>query len=174
MSVSATGSGKTLPFQLLAHTWPAHICLVMILPYQILNPEMKRRMNEIGISCSKWSKDNNPNPTERVVTIPIESLSSTTCSSWLQFLGHSGNLGEIMFDEANGIVEDQKFCDAYSTSVSHLLEITKSILLFCSATMPPNYMADFWKLVKLPFKAQQCALTICSPTHRANIFLSNS
>ena len=41
VSIASTGSGKTLPFQLLAKTWSGDIRLLMVLPYQVLHTEMK-------------------------------------------------------------------------------------------------------------------------------------
>src|SRR5258705_9093372 len=55
VSVSATGSGKTLPFQLAMKSWDRDVRGIMVLPYQVLHGDMKRRMVEVGLSCSKWA-----------------------------------------------------------------------------------------------------------------------
>ncbi len=169
VSVSATGSGKTLPFQLAMKSWTKDIRGIMVLPYQILHGDMKRRMVEVGLSCRKWTEAN-PTPMEQVVTISIESFCSPACLGWLQDVARSGRLGTIMFDEAHGLVEDVRFREAYGTSIRRLLEIRGCTIMFCSATLSPHFMQDFWRHLKIDFRPEDSILTVRSPTQRPNIF----
>ncbi len=169
MSVSGTGSGKTLPFQLAMKSWNRDVRGIMVLPYQVLHGDMKRRMMEVGLSCSKWEQAN-PTPMTQVVTIPIESFSSPVCLNWLQGVARSGKLGTIMFDEAHGLVEDLKFRETYGTSIKRLMEIRGCTIMFCSATLSPQFMHDFWRNLKIDFRPQDSIITVRSPTQRPNIF----
>ena len=169
VSVSGTGSGKTLPFQLAMRSWEKDVRGIMVLPYQILHGDMRRRMMEIGLSCSKWEQAH-PAPTEQVVTIAIESFGSPACLNWLQGVAKLGKLGIIMFDEAHGLVEDKRFRESYGTSVRKLMEIRGSTIMFCSATLSPHFMEDFWRVLKIGYRPEDCILTIRSPTQRGNIF----
>jgi len=169
VSVSGTGSGKTLPFQLAMRSWNKDIRGVMVLPYQVLHGDMKRRMMDIGLSCRKWEQAN-PRPTEQVVTISIESFCSPVCINWLQGIASSGKLGAIMFDEAHGLVEDKRFREAYGTSVRKLMEMRGCTIMFCSATLSPHFMDDFWRVLKVDYRPESSILTIRSPTQHSNIF----
>src|SRR5258707_1217722 len=91
----------------------------------------------------------NPTPMEQVVTISIESFCSPACLGWLQDVARSGRLGTIMFDEAHGLVEDVRFREAYGTSIRRLLEIRGCTIMFCSATLSPHFMQDFWRHLKI-------------------------
>ncbi|KAF8319906.1 P-loop containing nucleoside triphosphate hydrolase protein [Cantharellus anzutake] len=168
VSISGTGSGKTLPFQLAILSWPPETRAVMVLPYQVLHNDMKRRFNGIGISCGKWHSGNH-NPTERVITLSIESFSSQACIGWLNDLANSGKLGAIMYDEAHGLVEDSTFRDAYDCSITKLMQLQNCPILFCSATLPPQYMHAFWNVLKAEFRPQDTVQVIRSPTQRHNI-----
>jgi superfamily II DNA helicase RecQ len=170
VSISGTGSGKTLPFQLAMWSWPEDIRGVMVLPYQVLHGDMKRRMEEVGLSCSKWEARKNANPSSRVVTMSIESFVSPTCTGWLEMLANSGKLGVVMFDEAHGVVEDAAFRVAYDASINQLMQLQHCVMLFCSATMSPHHMDRFWKVLKLKFRPGDCVEVIRSPTQRGNIF----
>ena len=169
VSVSGTGSGKTLPFQLAMRSWEKNIRGIMVLPYQILHGDMRRRMVEIGLTYSKWEQAN-PAPRDQVVTIAIESFGSPACINWLRGVAKSGKLGIIMFDEAHGLVEDKRFRESYGMSVRKLMAIRGCTIMFCSATLSPHFMEDFWRVLKIGFRPEDCILTIRSPTQRVNIF----
>src|SRR5260221_12443412 len=75
-----------------------------------------------------------------------------------------------MFDEAHGLVEDVRFREAYGTSIRRLLEIRGCTIMFCSATLSPHFMQDFWRHLKIDFRPEDSILTVRSPTQRPNIF----
>src|SRR5258708_34052774 len=107
---------------------------------------------------------------KQVVTISIESFFSPACLGWLQDVARSGRLGTIMFDEAHWLVEDVRFREAYGTSIRRLLEIRGCTIIFCSATLSPHFMQDFWRHLKIDFRPEDSILTVRSPTQRPNIF----
>src|SRR5260221_11324789 len=75
-----------------------------------------------------------------------------------------------MFDEAHGLVEDVRFREAYGTSIRRLLEIRGCTIMFCSATLSPHFMQDFWRHLKIDFRREDSILTVRSLTQRPNIF----
>lgn len=75
LSVAATGSGKTLPYQLLMHTEPTPACSVMIVPYNVLIGEMMQWHEAMGLTVVHYDP-RVPFPADKkVVVVSLESLS---------------------------------------------------------------------------------------------------
>jgi replicative superfamily II helicase len=101
LSVAATGSGKTLPYQLLMHTEPTPACSVMIVPYNVLIGEMMRRHEAVGLTVAQYDR-RLPFPSDKkVVVASLEVLSQGTqlYDSLAQFAA-TGRLKCIVVDEA--------------------------------------------------------------------------
>ncbi len=80
--VAGCGTGKTLPFVLAVKAWGIAKQSVLVLPYEILHPDMHRHLNEVNISNCKWSITQG-SPKERVITVSIESFSNDLFFNWL-------------------------------------------------------------------------------------------
>ncbi|KAF8312305.1 uncharacterized protein EI90DRAFT_3023133 [Cantharellus anzutake] len=142
---------------------------ILVLPYQILHPEMHRRLSKSNISNCKWTMET-PSPGEQVVTVAIESFSNNVFINWLAGVANNGRLGCIMFDEAHGIVEDQLFHPAYLDAVRKLMQLQNAPILFMSGTMSRGFTWKFWKAADLLYRPDQSAVVIRTRTQRPQIF----
>jgi superfamily II DNA helicase RecQ len=75
LNVAATGSGKTLPYQLAVYTAPPPATSLMVVPYNVLYGEMERRMKEVGLTVEKYQRSQ-PFPQAKVVLVSLEVLGS--------------------------------------------------------------------------------------------------
>jgi superfamily II DNA helicase RecQ len=168
--VSACGSGKTLPFILAAKTWALRgRQSVLVLPYQILHPEMHGRLGRANLSHCKWTMEN-PDPREQVITVAIETFSSDVFRTWLTALVNRGKLACLMFDEAHGIVEDQTFRPAYEDTIRKLSWLQDAPVLFTSGTMSRDFTSEFWKALDIRYQPDKAAIVIRTRTQRPQIF----
>ncbi|KAF8322910.1 P-loop containing nucleoside triphosphate hydrolase protein [Cantharellus anzutake] len=168
--VSACGSGKTLPFVLAAKTWALDgRQSVLVLPYQILHPDMHRRLGKANISHCKWTTEN-PYPKEQVVTIAIESFDNDLFMTWLTALANGGQLGCLMFDEAHGIMEDRRFRPAYEDAIHKLSRLQDAPIVFTSGTMSRDFMSEFWRALDIRYQPDEAAIVIHTSTQRPQIF----
>jgi superfamily II DNA helicase RecQ len=161
--VASCGAGKTLPFMLAAMSWGITKQSILVLPYQILHPEMHRRLSKSNISNCKWTMEH-PSPGEQVVTVAIESFSNNVFVNWLAGVANNGRLGCIMFDEAHGIVEDQQFRPAYLDAIRKLMQLQNAPILFTSSTMAWGFTGEFWKAADLLYRPDQSAIVIRTRT----------
>lgn len=101
LNVAATGSGKTLPYQLLMYTASSPATSVMIVPYNVLHGEMLRRHQELGLSVARYDR-NQPFPSgKKIVLVSLETLSQgNKLYDELSQLATSGKLKCIAIDEA--------------------------------------------------------------------------
>jgi superfamily II DNA helicase RecQ len=141
----------------------------MVLPYQVLHGDVQWRMEELRLTCGKWESGWNPCPSERVVTISLESFCSEACTDWLKGVANSGKLGTVVFDEAHGLVEDSAFRSSYNATIMQLMKMPNCTIMFCSATMSPHHMEQFWNAVKVEFSPGTSIQIIHSRTQRPNI-----
>lgn len=73
LNVAATGSGKTLPYQLAMHTAAPPATSLMVVPYNVLYGEMERRMKEVNLTVTKYQRGE-PFPQAKVVLVSLETL----------------------------------------------------------------------------------------------------
>lgn len=100
LNVAATGSGKTLPYQLLMYTSAPPATSLMVVPYNVLYGEMERRMKEVNITVGKYQRGQ-PFPQAKVVLVSLEVLGHG--DELLQTLRQedaTGRLKCVVIDEA--------------------------------------------------------------------------
>jgi superfamily II DNA helicase RecQ len=101
LNVAATGSGKTLPYQLLMYTASSPATSVMIVPYNVLHGEMLRCHEGLGLSVARYDR-NQPFPSnKKIVLVSLETLGQgNKLYDEVSQLAASGKLKCIAIDEA--------------------------------------------------------------------------
>jgi replicative superfamily II helicase len=112
LNVAATGSGKTLPYQLLMHSISPPARSVMILPYNVLHAEMTSRMRAVGLSVKSYHRGQ-PFPDAAIVLASLESLDhGNDLYHAMQQEQAVGHLKCIAIDEAH---ESEIICSSKSS-----------------------------------------------------------
>ncbi|KAF9505534.1 hypothetical protein BS47DRAFT_1245520, partial [Hydnum rufescens UP504] len=167
--VAPTGGGKTLPFQLAMKSWPRRVCGLMVLPYKVLHHDMHRRMREMGLTASEWTLQNS-SPGSRVITVSIEHFKDQGFLTLLSTMATELRLGGIIFDEAHGLMEDANWRQMYLGALRHVLSFPNVVCHFLSATFPPAFEGDFWKMIGYKYQSNEAFKVLRSSTQRPNHF----
>src|SRR5258708_29311643 len=75
-----------------------------------------------------------------------------------------------MFDEAHGIVEDQRFRPDYISAVRRLSELPGTPVIFTSGTMSAQFTHQFWKVLDLMYRPDQAAIVVRTRTQQPKVF----
>ena len=76
LAVLGTGTGKTLAILVQAHI-QSTLVTVVVLPLSSLHDDLKRRAQQLGVSCSRWQPRGRFNVNVNVISVSIEHLGST-------------------------------------------------------------------------------------------------
>lgn len=100
LSVAATGSGKTLPYQLSVFTALPGKISIMIEPYSVLFHEMLARMKALGLRVEVYDRSGTL-PDAHIVLVPLESFTESS-RLWdaLVAVAETKKLQSIVVDEA--------------------------------------------------------------------------
>ena len=140
--ITKTGGGKTLPVMLALKRWEHRVKLVVVEPFIAVYGEMKKRFDAAGLRAQILDNSSELDPSCRVYILSINTLSLNDCHTRIRNLAQRGDLGAVFLDECDGPVSND-WRDHYEWAYRYALQLPDTVLVFASATMPPDYM-DIW------------------------------
>ena len=103
--IMGTGGGKSLLFQLPAHSQKSGTTVV-IMPLKSLEKNLHERCQKLGISCIRWDAQRSQKKAQIVLVQP-ESAITARFAQYLNGLEAMGQLDRIVIDECHTILDSQ-------------------------------------------------------------------
>ena len=165
--VMGTGAGKSLLFQLPAHSQKSGTTVVIV-PLKSLEKSLHKRCQKAGISCIRWDAQKSDHMAQIVLVQP-ESAVGTRFAQYLNRLEGLGQLVRIVFDECHTVLDSRpdfrpKMKEAGAVIVKRGVQ-----MVYLTATLCPNEEEAFKEIMKVQIPPNQ---TFRAPTSRPNIAYS--
>ena len=165
--IMGTGAGKSLLFQLPAHSQKSGTTVV-IMPLKSLEKSLHERCQRDGISCICWDPQQSDRMAQIVLVQP-ESAIGTKFAQYLNRLEGLGQLDRIVFDECHTVLDSRpdfrpKMKEAGAVMVKRGVQ-----MIYLTATLCPNEEQEFMRIMKVQVPSKQI---FRAPTSRPNIAYS--
>jgi RecQ family ATP-dependent DNA helicase len=140
--VMPTGGGKSLLFMLPALCHPDGVTLVVV-PLISLREDLKRRCEEIGITCREWSSRNPPDAAAIVLVTP----EATTLDAFAVFLNRmrvTHQLDRIVIDECHILLNRR---ESFRPMIKNLSKLTASCvqMVLLTGTLPVSLQSELYQ-----------------------------
>ena len=157
--VMGTGAGKSLLFQLPAHSQKSGTTVVIV-PLKSLEKSLHERCQKAGISCIQWDAQKSDRMAQIVLVQP-ESAVGTRFAQYLNRLEGLGQLVRIVFDETHTVLDSRpdfrpKMREAGAVIVKRGVQ-----MVYLTATLCPNEEEEFKQIMKVQIPLNQ---TFRAPT----------
>jgi RecQ family ATP-dependent DNA helicase len=165
--VMGTGAGKSLLFQLPAHSQKSGTTVVVV-PLKSLEKSLHERCQKAGISCIRWDAQKSDRMAQIVLVQP-ESAVGTKFAQYLNRLEGLGQLVRIVFDETHTVLDSRpdfrpKMREAGAAMVKRRVQ-----MVYLTATLCPDEEEEFKQIMKVQIPPTQI---FRAPTSRPNIAYS--
>jgi superfamily II DNA helicase RecQ len=165
--IMGTGAGKSLLFQLPAHSQKSGTTVV-IMPLKSLEKSLHERYQRAGISCIRWDPQQSDRMAQIVLVQP-ESAIGTKFAQYLNRLEGLGQLDRVVFDEYYTVLDSRpdfrpKMKEAGAVIVKQGVQ-----MMYLTATLCPNEEQEFMRIMKVQVLSKQI---FRAPTSRPNIVYS--
>lgn len=153
VAVMPTSGGKSMLFIVPAFTAPGGTTIIMVL-LVVLQADMTRRCQELGISCVPWESWRPPDAASIVLVTP-KSAVSPNFQMFLNWLWWTRRLDWIMIDECYVVLNSQRDFRPQMAQLGRLVQ-ARTQMVWLTATLPPSMEAELCRQMK----HDQAAVTI--------------
>jgi superfamily II DNA helicase RecQ len=160
--VMGTGAGKSLLFQLPAHSQKSGITVVVV-PLKTLERNLHARCCKAGISSIMWDP-NQPNRTAQIVFVQPESAVSTKFNQQLNRWEGLGQIDRFVIDECHTVRQSRPDFRPKMREAGAMLKERGKQMVFLTATLSPASEVEFFEIMQMP-----PVQPIRGPTTRPNI-----
>jgi len=165
--IMGTGAGKSLLFQLPAHSQKSGTTVVIV-PLKSLEKSLHERCQKAGISCIRWDTQKSDRMAQIVLVQP-ESAIGTKFAQYLNRLEGLGQLDRIVIDECHTVLDSRpdfrpKMKEAGAVMVKRGVQ-----MVYLTATLRPSEEQEFMQIMKVQIPPKQ---KFRAPTTRPNIAYS--
>jgi superfamily II DNA helicase RecQ len=147
LNIAATGSGKTLPYELAVKHWGGSIVTVYCCPYVVLYNEFLNRFSNSGIDCRVYEKGIDLAGCSSIIT-SVNGFPNALFNQ-LMNAANMGRLAIIVVDEAHTLIDDLSFRSTLAAFAKQISSIPNALLCLQSATVPPAFESELWKVLGL-------------------------
>jgi len=144
LAVMATGGGKSLTFMLPA-TFQGAGTTIVIVPMIALRADMKRRCDDVGISCIEWNSRKQPDKASIVLVTP-ESVFKKGFQGFVNRLRGMHRLDRVVIDECHTVLDST---DVFRPMLKQLRQVMTMgcPVVMLTATMPPTEESRFLRIM---------------------------
>lgn len=165
--IMGTGAGKSLLFQLPAHSQKSGTTVVIV-PLKSLEKSLHERCQKAGISCIRWDSQQSSRMAQIVLVQP-ESAVGTKFAQYLNRLEGLGQLDRIVIDECHTILDSRPDFRPKMKEAGGVLVKRGVQMVYLTATLCPGEEQEFMQIMKVQIPQQQ---KFRGPTTRPNIAYS--
>jgi superfamily II DNA helicase RecQ len=145
--VMSTGAGKTLVFQLPAHSQKSGTTVVIV-PLKSLERDLHERCQKAGISCIRWDARESERMAQ-VVLVQPESAVTMKFAQYLNRLQGLGRLDRVVFEECHTMMDSQPDFRPKMKKAGELMMERGVQLVYLTATLPPADESEFFNIMKV-------------------------
>jgi superfamily II DNA helicase RecQ len=160
--VMGTGAGKSLLFQLPAHSQKSGTTVVVV-PLKTLERDLHERCCKAGISSITWDA-NQPDRMAQIVFVQPESAVGTKFGQYLNRLEGLGQLDRFVLDECHTVRQSRPDFRPKMREAGAVLKERGKQMIFLTATLSPASEGEFFEIMRMP-----PVQAIRGPTTRPNI-----
>lgn len=136
--VSATGSGKTLVYEVPAAL--SSLCTIIVTPLVALKLDLQERLQ-----ADLWTSEMRPSSLKKFLIVSIEQIGNLSFKSFLATSISLGLIRQIVLDEVHLLLTSNQFRPK-AIEVIPIMSKVRVPLLFLSATLPPSLEFEIQKL----------------------------
>jgi superfamily II DNA helicase RecQ len=165
--VMGTGAGKSLLFQLPAHSQKSGTTVVIV-PLKSLERSLHERCHKAGISCIQWD----PQKRERMAQIVLVQPEAAVGKMFAQYLNKLQGLGQldrIVIDECHTVLDSKPDFRPEMRKAGAVMMDRAVQMVYLTATLSPSKEAEFLDIMKVQIP-DDCKFRGC--TSRPNIVYS--
>ena len=145
--IMGTGAGKSLLFQLPAHSQKSGTTVVVV-PLKTLERSLHERCRKAGISSIMWDKGQ-ADRMAQVVFVQPESAVGTRFNQYLNRLEGLGQLDRIVIDECHTVLQSGPDFRPKMREAGAMLGGRGKQMIFLTATLAPASEAEFFKIMRM-------------------------
>jgi superfamily II DNA helicase RecQ len=145
--IMGTGAGKSLLFQLPAHSQKSGTTVVVV-PLKTLERSLHQRCCKAGISSIMWDKGQ-ADRMAQVVFVQPESAVGTQFNQYLNRLEGLGQLDRIVIDECHTVLQSSPDFRPKMREAGAILGGRGKQMIFLTATLAPASEAEFFKIMRI-------------------------
>jgi len=151
--IMGTGAGKSLLFQLPAHSQKSGTTVVIV-PLKSLEKSLHERCQKAGISCIRWDSQQSSRMAQIVLVQP-ESAVGTKFAQYLNRLEGLGQLDRIVIDECHTILDSRPDFRPKMKEAGGVLVKRGVQMVYLTATLCPGEEQEFMQIMKVQIPQQQ-------------------
>lgn len=145
--VMGTGAGKSLLFQLPAHSQKSGMTVVVV-PLKTLERSLHARCCRAGISSIMWDASQ-ADRMAQIVFVQPESAVSVQFNQYLNRLEGLGQLVRIVIDECQTVLQSSPDFRPKMYEVGAVLKQRGKQMVFLTATLAPSSEAEFFEIMQM-------------------------
>jgi superfamily II DNA helicase RecQ len=163
VAVMGTGGGKSLLFMLPAFCSGGGVSVVVV-PLIALRQDMRKRCEDMGITCREWNS-RQPADAARIVLVTPESAVSEGFRTFLNRMKATQQLDRIVIDEFHVVLNDQMNFRKQMQRLGELCGVRVQMVCL-TATLPPSKEGELWR--RMDFDVKEVRL-FRAVTRRRNV-----
>jgi len=145
--IMGTGAGKSLLFQLPAHSQKSGTTVVVV-PLKTLERNLHERCGKAGISSIMWDASRSDQMAQ-IVFVQPESAVGTRFNQYLNRLEGLGQLDRIVIDECHTVLQSRPDFRPKMREAGAVLKARGKQMIFLTATLAPASEAEFFEIMRM-------------------------
>jgi RecQ family ATP-dependent DNA helicase len=151
--IMGTGAGKSLLFQLPAHSQKSGTTVVIV-PLKSLEQSLHERCQKAGISCIRWDAQRS-NRMAQIVLVQPESAVGTKFAQYLNRLEGLGQLDRVVIDECHTVLNSRPDFRPKMKEAGAIMVKRGVQMVYLTATLRPSEEQEFMRIMKVQIPPKQ-------------------